>query len=115
MKNILTLKNLGWLLIAIVSFMTLKSGISKLIQTEDMVAGFEYMKLSPYLTLIGLLEVIGVAGLLYPKTSSYGALLLTTVFSGAAAIHLSMLGGQGVIFPILMGLLTWSGHCLRKY
>jgi hypothetical protein len=35
--------------------------------------------------------------------------------SAAAVIHLSYMGGAGVLIPIVLGLLAWTGHCLRAY
>lgn len=115
MKKYLTLKNLGWLLISIVTLMIGMSGISKIIATEEMVQNFEYMKLTPYMALVGVLEVIGVGLLVYPKTSVYGAILTSCIMSGAVALHLSLMGGTGMIVPMVLMGLAWGGHCLRKY
>jgi len=35
--------------------------------------------------------------------------------SAAVGQHLSCLGGQGIVNPIVVGLLAWSAHCLRSY
>ena len=115
MKKYLTLKNLGWLFTAIVVFMIGMSGISKLIPTDEMIKNFEFMKLTPYMGLIGFLEVLGVGLLVYPKTSIYGALLTSCTMSGAISIHLSLMGGVGTIVPFLLGALAWTAHCLRSY
>jgi hypothetical protein len=115
MKKYLTLKNLGWLFTAIVAFMLGMSGISKIMATEEMVANFTFMNLLPYLALLGIVELAGVVMLIHPKTSIYGAVLLSSYLSGAVAIHLAMMGGTGVLFPIILGLLAWTAHCLRKY
>jgi hypothetical protein len=50
-----------------------------------------------------------------PKTSKYGAVLLSSYLSGAAALHLSMMGVAGVMTPIILGLAVWTAHCLRSY
>ena len=115
MKKYLTLKNLGWLLISIATFMIGMSGISKVIATEEMVQNFEYMKLTPYMGLVGVLELLGVGLLVYPKTSLYGAILTSCLMSGAVTMHLSLMGGTGMIIPLVLGGLAWGGHCLRKY
>ena len=52
MKNILTSKNLGWLVTALVSFMLLMSGVNKVISTEEMVKNFTSTNLLPYLGLV---------------------------------------------------------------
>ena len=115
MKKYLTLKNLGWVLTALVTIMMGMSGVSKLIGTEEMIKNFTYMNLLPYLALFGVLELAGVVMLIIPKTSKYGAILLSSYLSGAVAIHLSMMGGEGVLVPFILGLLVWSSHCLRTY
>ena len=79
MKKYLTLKNLGWVLTALITLMLGMGGISKITGTEEMVNNFTFMNLLPYLTLIGILEVLGVLLLIYPKTSKYGAILLTCI------------------------------------
>ena len=115
MKKYLTLKNLGWALTAILTFMLGISGMSKIIGTEEMINNFTFINLLPYLALMGVVELGGVALLCYPKTSKYGAILLSSYLSGAVAIHLSMMGGEGVLVPFILGLLVWSSHCLRTY
>jgi hypothetical protein len=115
MKKYLTLKNLGWLFIAMVVFMLGKSGVSKIMATEEMVNNFAYIKLSPYLGLVGLLEIIGVITLAIPRTSIYGAILISCIMSSAVTVHLSYMSGQNVIVPLLIGIWAWVGHCLRKY
>jgi uncharacterized membrane protein YphA (DoxX/SURF4 family) len=115
MKKYLTLKNLGWGLVILTAFMLLMSGTQKIIGTEEMVKNFTFTNLLPYLALVGVTEVIGVALLVYPKTSIYGAAVLSSIMSAAAVIHLSYMGGAGVLIPIVLGLLAWTGHCLRAY
>ena len=115
MKKYLTLKNLGWVITGLVAFMLGMSGISKIIGTEEMVTNFTSMNLLPYLALVGVMEVIGVGLLIVPKTSKYGALLLSSIMSGAVALHLSLMGGENFIVPVMLGLFAWAGHCLRNY
>jgi uncharacterized membrane protein YphA (DoxX/SURF4 family) len=115
MKKYLTLKNLGWVLTALVTFMLGMSGVSKLIATEEMTANFTFMNLLPYMALLGVVELAGVVMLIIPKTSKYGAVLLSSFLTGAVAIHMAMMGGQGVLTPFILGLLVWGAHCLRSY
>jgi hypothetical protein len=60
-------------------------------------------------------ELAGVVMLIIPKTSKYGAVLLSSYLSGAVALHLAMMGGTGVMTPIILGLIVWTAHCLRTY
>jgi len=115
MKKYLTLKNLGWVLTALVAFMLGMSGVSKLIGTEEMTANFTSMNLLPYMALLGVVELAGVVMLVIPKTSMYGAIVLSSFLTGAVAIHMAMMGGQGVLAPFILGLSAWGAHCLRSY
>jgi hypothetical protein len=115
MKKYLTLKNLGWLLTILVSVMLGSSALSKLLGSDEMIKNFTFMNLLPYLDLLGMVELAGVILLVIPKTSMYGAVLLSSYLSGAVAIHLSMMGGQGIFLPIILGVVVWTSHCLRTY
>jgi len=115
MKKYLTLKNLGWLLTVLVTFMMGMSSVSKIVGTQEMINNFTFMNLLPYLALLGVVELGGVVLLIMPKTSKYGAVLLSSYLSGAAALHLAMMGGAGVMTPIMLGLAVWTAHCLRSY
>jgi uncharacterized membrane protein YphA (DoxX/SURF4 family) len=114
MRNIFTLKNLGWLVTALVSFMLLMSGITKVIGTEEMVKNFTSTNLLPYLGLVGILEIVSVCLLVYPRTTIIGAIGITSIMSAAAVIHLSYMGGAGVVVPILLGVFSWVSYSLRK-
>jgi hypothetical protein len=115
MKKYLTLKNLGWLLTAIVTFMLGMGGLSKIVGTEEMTTNFTAMNMLPYMALVGVMEVAGVVALCIPRTSIYGALVLSSVMSGAVAVHILMFGGAGLLVPIFLGATAWTGHCLRTY
>ena len=115
MKKYLTLKNLGWVLTALVTFMLGMSSVSKIVGTEEMVKNFTSMNLLPYLALLGFVELAGVVMLVIPKTAKYGAVLLSSYLSGAVAIHMAMMGGAGVLVPIILGLSVWSAYCLRSH
>tara|TARA_R110000868_G_scaffold89840_1_gene249820 strand:+ start:138 stop:434 length:297 start_codon:yes stop_codon:yes gene_type:complete len=91
------------------------SSVSKIMATEEMVKNFTFMNLLPYLSLLGVVELAGVVMLIIPKTSKYGAVLLSSYLSGAVALHLAMMGGTGVMTPIILGLIVWTAHCLRTY
>ena len=115
MNKYMTSKNLGWLFTFVVTLMLGMSGISKIMGTQEMVNNFTFMNLLPYLALVGVAEVIGVLLLIYPRTSTSGAVVISSVMSAAAAMHLSYMGGSGVVMPILLGVFAWTGHCLRTY
>ena len=115
MKNLFTLKNLGWLLTLVATVMFGMSAFSKVTGSEEMVKTFEFLKLTPYMKCIGLGEVVGLGLLIYPRTSIYGAVLLSSFMSGAVALHMSLMAGASVMMPVVLGVLTLSAHCLRTY
>lgn len=102
------------MLTVFVSIFMLMAGINKITGTKEMVENFSAMNLTPYMRLVGIMEILGVGLLVYPKTSKYGAILLTMVMSGAIALHLSLLGGVGVLLPLIIGIAGWSSHCMRN-
>lgn len=115
MMKYFTLKNLGWIFTALCSFMFIMGGYSKVTSTEQMVQTFTSFNLLPYLNVVGVSEIIGVLLLIYPRTSIYGALVLSSIMSGAAVLHLSYLDGKDIVLPIVLGVFAWTGHCLRAY
>jgi len=115
MKKLFTWKNLGWALTILITFMLGLSAIGKLTATEEMVKTFEFLKLTPYMKWIGLGELIGIGLLIYPRTSVYGAVLLSSFMSGAVALHMSLMGAASILMPVVIGVLIWSAHCLRTY
>lgn len=114
MKKYLTIKMLGWVLTVFVSIFMVISGAHKIIGTKEMVDNFSAMNLTPYMRLVGIMEILGVALLIYGKTSKYGAILLSMIMSGAIAIHLSLMGGIGVLIPVIVGIIGWTSHCMRN-
>ncbi len=115
MKKYLTLKNLGWVITAVVVFLLGMGGFSKIAQTEEMMTNMTFFNLVPQMGWIGALEIVAVGLLAFPKTSMFGALGVSTMMAGAVALHFSYLGGVGIFMPILLGVLAWSAHCLRTY
>lgn len=115
MSKYFTLENLGWVILTLVSIMLGVGAVSKIVGTEEMVNNFTFMNLTSYRGIVGIGELIGIVLLLYPRTSIFGAVLISCFMSGAVMAHLSLMGGQGVFNPIMVGILTWTGHCLREY
>lgn len=114
LKNLLTIQNGGWALTIIVSLMLGMGGVSKLMGTEEMVNNFTFMNLLPYIEIIGLVEIAGVILLLIPKTSLYGAVILGSVMTAAVALHLSLMGGDNIATPLMIGTAAWLSYFLRN-
>lgn len=111
-ETLLTWYTLGWVLSALVTFMMLMSGVSKIVGTAEMVGNFEYMKLTPYLLMVGLMEVIGGIMLMVPRLSRYGAVLVASVMSAAVCMHLS-LSMPNTMTPVVLGSMALMGYFLR--
>jgi len=110
--SLLSFSTLGWVVSAVVAFMMVMGGISKILSTEEMVGNFEYMNLSPYMLLVGLLELVGGVMLVVPRLSQYGATLIGAVMAAAVCMHLS-LGFPGTEMPIMLGVGGFLGYKLR--
>jgi hypothetical protein len=104
---------IGWVLSAAVAAMLGKGAIEKIIGTQEMVGNFAYMKLEKYRILTGVGELLGVILLLFPMTSLYGMVLITSFMSAAVVLHLSLMGGAKTYMPIILGLLAVISHVLR--
>jgi hypothetical protein len=46
-----------------------------------------------------------------PRTSVFGAILLTAYLGGATATHVRV--GEPIYLPVVVGVLVWVGLCLR--
>ncbi|HKR59506.1 MAG TPA: DoxX family protein [Pyrinomonadaceae bacterium] len=70
----------------------------------------------PESVIIGLGAALLVSTILYliPKTSVFGAILLTGYLGGAVATHVRVQEGWfSIIFPVIFGALLWLGLYLR--
>lgn len=115
MKNLFTLKTLGWVLSAVVAFMLGMAAFGKITQSEEMVKNFTFFNMMPQMVYVGVAELLAVILLMVPRTSMIGALGISLTMAGAVAVHFALLGGVGIAVPIMLGLLAWTGHCLRTY
>jgi hypothetical protein len=60
---------------------------------------------------LGILELVCSIMYLIPRTSVFGAILLTGYLGGATATHVRV--GEPFFFPVLLGILAWGGLYLR--
>ena len=105
---------LGWVLTAVVAIMLGKGAVEKIIGTKEMVGNFAFMKLEKYRVLTGVGELLGVLLLIFPMTSLYGMVLVTSFMSAAVVLHLALMGGAKTYIPLLVGLLTLFSYVLRS-
>lgn len=113
MENLLTLEMLGWLFTVITLVLLGKGAIGKVVGSAEMVGNFTYMKLSDYRVTVGVVELLGLALLVTPGLTLYGAVLIACTMSAAVALHLSLMGGVKVSAPIIVGVLALLSHVLR--
>ena len=104
---------LGWVFSVVTSIFLAKGAIDKIRGTEEMIGNFSFMKLDRYRVVTGWGEVLGALLLLYPPTSLYGMVLITSFMSGAVVMHLSAMGGVKTSIPLGVGLGAVIGHLLR--
>lgn len=104
----------GWVLTALVGlFLIAGSGVPKFFDfpgKEEMMAKMGFpLDLLPK---IAVLEIAIAVLYLIPRTSFFGAILLTGYLGGAVVTHLRI--GDPWWFPIMLGVLAWLGLALRK-
>ena len=104
---------LGWVFSVVTSIFLAQGAIDTIRGTEEMIGNFSFMKLDKYRVVTGWGEVLGALLLLYPPTSLYGMVLITSFMSGAVVMHLSAMGGAKTSIPLGVGLGAVIGHLLR--
>lgn len=105
-------KWLQWVLIALPAIALLGSGFAKLSGAEQVTTGFAAMGLSPYVTVIGVLEILIVVLFLVPATRNIGFFLVCSYLGGAIVAHLSR--NQPFMAPVVILGLVWVAMFLTK-
>lgn len=104
----------GWVLTALVGlFLIGASGVPKFLDfpgKADMMAKLQIpLNLLPTL---GVIEVSVAVLYLIPRTAFLGAILTTGYLGGALWTHLRV--GDTWFFPVIIGVLMWTGLALRR-
>jgi hypothetical protein len=107
----------GWVFSALVGlFLIGASGVPKFLDfpgKEEMMAHLGLpLDLLP---TIGTIEIAVAILYLLPWTAFLGAILTTGYLGGAVVTHLRV--GDGlfeILFPVILGVLMWTGLALRK-
>jgi hypothetical protein len=107
----------GWVLSVLAGlFLIGASGVPKFFDfpgKEEMMA---HLGLSlDLLPTIGTIEIAVAVLYLIPRTSFLGAILTTAYLGGAVVTHLRV--GDGlfeILFPVIVGVILWTGLALRK-
>ena len=102
----------GWILSVLPCLLLVMSATFKLIQSEEVVKGFEEQNwpLSTAVPL-GIVELASTILYLIPQTAVLGAILLTGYLGGATAVHVRL--SEPFWVPVVMGVVLWLGIYLR--
>ena len=112
-----TQRIIGWTLTILVGlFLIGASGVPKFLDVSkipDMADMMAKLQISPnLLTTLGVIEVSVAVLYLIPRTAFLGAILTTGYLGGAVWTHLRV--GDSWFFPIIIGVLMWTGLALRR-
>ena len=101
--------------ILVILFLTMDAAM-KLMKTEPSIEGSLDLGYSTdHLFSMGLILIICTILYAIPKTSVFGAILLTGYLGGAVATHYRLFNPlfSHTLFPVYMGVLVWGGLLLR--
>jgi len=104
----------GRILSAIPVLLLLTSATAKLLKPPPVLLGFAQLGYSESIILkLAIIELAFTAIYLIPRTSVFGAILLTAYLGGATATH-ARVGDPAFVGPVLTGVLLWLGLYLRE-
>jgi hypothetical protein len=93
----------GWLIAAPITALMLFSASGKIMNPEMMVQ----MNLGSWATLVIIGEIVSALLFLFPRTSIFGTVLLSSYLGGAIIIH--MTGGSSILMPAGVLVMVWIG------
>jgi DoxX-like family len=103
----------GRIISAIPALLLGSGGVNALVKAPVVLEGTARLGYSAStLPTIGILELACIVLYVIPRTSIFGALLLTAYFGGATASHVRI-GDPTFLAPIVVGILVWAGLLLR--
>jgi hypothetical protein len=104
----------GRILSAIPVLLLLTSATAKLLKPPNVIEGFAKFGYSEtVITKLAIIELACTAIYLIPRTSVFGAILLTAYLGGATATH-ARVGDPAFVGPVITGVLLWLGLYLRE-
>lgn len=105
----------GHVLTGLVGLFMTFDGTVKILKTQAAVEGTAKVGFSEsVLVPLGIIVLFSTALYLVPRTSIFGAILLTGFLGGATATNLRW-QPQFVWFPVILGTLAWLGLYLRDH
>ena len=111
-----TRKWISYILQGIVVIMFLMGSVMNILQTEQAVAGATALGYpEATVLLLGVTLLISTLLYVFPKTSGFGAVLLTGWLGGAVASHVIHQDPLfNILFPVIFGLVIWLALWLRQ-
>jgi hypothetical protein len=100
----------------LVALFLLVDGVVKVLKLPVAVEGTTQLGYPEHVVVgIGTIELLCLIVYLIPRTSIFGAVLLTGYLGGAIATHVRVGSPlwSHVLFPIYVAALIWGGLCLR--
>ena len=89
------------------------SGIMKVMKLAAVVQGFaHYGYPERLLLLIGFLEIASTVVYVIPRTTVFGAILMSGYLGGATASNVRI-GDPSFVVTVILGILVWLGLYLR--
>ncbi len=116
-NNHMKAKRIGQIITAITVLLLLADGIAHLIQIPLVVNASVAIGFSAdSVVQIGIIEIICVLLYAIPRTSVFGAILLTGYLGGAVAINFYARYSlfAHILFPVYVGIFAWAGLYLRN-
>ena len=107
---------MSYILQGVVVTMFLLGAVMNILQTEEAIAGATGLGYSESSVLhLGIVLLISTLLYAFPKTSAFGAVLLTGWLGGAVASHAIHQDPLfNTVFPILFGVVIWLALWLRQ-
>jgi hypothetical protein len=102
----------GYIMSALPVLLLVFSAVMKLMKPPAIVQGFtQYGFPESQIVPLGIVELVCAIVYVIPGTSFLGAILLTGYLGGAVCANARV--GQGVIIPLITGVLVWGGLFMR--
>lgn len=101
-----------WIVIVLPALTMLGPGITKVARVEGVVKGLTTLGVGPYITPIGLIQLVVSVLYLLPATRNIGFFLICSYLGGAIIAHLAH--SQSILVPAVALTLFWVAMFLTK-
>lgn len=102
----------GYICSAVPVLLLLFSAVMKFIKPAPVVLEFERLGYPEKLAIVlGIIELACTVIYMIPRTTVFGAILLTAYLGGAVTTHVRI--GDPFFMPIVLGILIWLGLYFR--